>query len=47
MTTGNPSSAFLWSGRILIALVTLVMIADAAKTRLLPERRASAFVRQR
>jgi DoxX-like family len=30
MTTGNPSSAFLWSGRVLTALVTLVMIADAA-----------------
>jgi DoxX-like family len=30
MTTGNPSSACLWSGRLLTALVTLVMIADAA-----------------
>jgi hypothetical protein len=30
MTTGNPSSATLWSGRVLTALVTLVMIADAA-----------------
>jgi uncharacterized MnhB-related membrane protein len=30
MTTGNPSSAFLWLGRILTTLVTLVMIADAA-----------------
>ena len=26
----NPSSAFHWSGRALTALVTLVMIADAA-----------------
>ena len=30
MTTGNPSSASLWSGRVLTALVTLFMIADAA-----------------
>jgi hypothetical protein len=30
MTTGNPSSASLWSGRALSVLVTLVMIADAA-----------------
>src|SRR5712671_1011692 len=30
MTTGNPSSASLWSGRALSLLVTLVMIADAA-----------------
>jgi hypothetical protein len=29
MTTGNPSSASLWSGRVLTALVTLFMIADA------------------
>jgi hypothetical protein len=27
MTTGSPSSASLWSGRV---LVTLVMVADAA-----------------
>ena len=30
MTPGNPSSASLWSGRVLTALVTLFMIADAA-----------------
>jgi DoxX-like family len=30
MTTGSPSSASLWSGRVLTALVTLVMIADAS-----------------
>jgi hypothetical protein len=30
MTTDNPSSASLRSGRVLTALVTLVMIADAA-----------------
>lgn len=29
MTTVNPSPASLWSGRVLTALVTLVMIADA------------------
>jgi hypothetical protein len=30
MTTGSPSSASLWSGRVLTTLVTLVMVADAA-----------------
>jgi hypothetical protein len=30
MTTNNPSSAALWSSRVLAALVTLVMIADGA-----------------
>jgi hypothetical protein len=30
MRTDNPSSASLRSGRVLTALVTLVMIADAA-----------------
>jgi hypothetical protein len=30
MTPGNPSSASHWSGRVLTALVTLFMIADAA-----------------
>jgi hypothetical protein len=29
MTTGKPSSASLWLGRVLTTLVTLVMIADA------------------
>jgi hypothetical protein len=30
MTTGYSNSAALWPGRVLTALVTLVMIADAA-----------------
>jgi hypothetical protein len=32
MTTGNFSSASLWSGRVLTALVTLVMIAMPLST---------------
>ena len=36
MTTGNPSSASLWTSRVLAALVTLVMIADGAVDLLHP-----------
>jgi hypothetical protein len=36
MTTGNPSSASLWSGRVLTTLVTLVLIADAVVDIFLP-----------